>query len=833
MQQSVISWLFEGQKLNWFSHDCDERAGAVKMEKSFGKILKQPTAKRLLPYLVLAVLFVLSVLGWQYYERALMRREERRYNDQVNRITDEITDQLHKYEMILFGSAGVFFASEEVTREDWRAYFEYWQVSTHYPGIHRIMVSRVVQPEELAQHIEEIRAEGFPDYKVWPDGEREIFTPLIYLEPFDDLSRRAFGYDMFSEPVRRSAMERARDTGSVVLTSKVTLVTATDQNSQPGFNMFIPIYAQGLPTITLAERRAAIEGYVAGSFLLRELMQGLFPDSMNEISFKIYDGVETSPETLLYESHITPDHSSTGRGPLFASQQTLDLYNHQLTLTFESMPAVEAAVDRVTPKGILAFGLLLSFLIFFYLRTLQTTGDRALSLGQEMTMSLRESEEKYRFLAENITDVIWTVDLEGNPTYISPAIEELLVFTPEEFMAMTMRDYMVQEDYDAMMELLSEELAKSPAERDRSVFIQARYRTKDNRLVHVELSVSWILDEQGNVVGIQGTTRDITARKQLEDTITASRKMYQSVVDTQQELVARYLPDTTLTFVNDAYCRSYGKSRQELLGQKFLVFTPPELHDELIELTKNLTPENPSVMHEHYVLAADGSIRWEEWSEQAFFTETGEIKEIQGVGRDITERVQAEASMLRAYDETIGGWSNALELRNEETEGHSRRVTVITLKIARMMNVKTAELVHVRRGALLHDIGKMGIPDAILLKPGPLTDEEWVVMRKHPVYAHDLLAPIDYLRPALDIPYCHHEKWDGTGYPRGLKGKAIPLAARIFAVVDVYDALTSDRPYRKAWTIEDTLEHIKAESGTHFDPQVVEVFMSTIENETI
>jgi PAS domain S-box-containing protein len=439
--------------------------------------------------------------------------------------------------------------------------------------------------------------------------------------------------------------------------------------------------------------------------------------------------------------------------------------------------------------------------------------------------ALQQSEEKYRFLAENITDVIWTVDLEGNLTYISPAVEELLGFTPEEAMAIPMHDYMVQEDYNVMMELLSEELAKSPAERVRSIFIQVRYRTKDNRLVHVELSVSWILDKQGNAAGVQGTARDITDRKKLEEQIIESRRMYQSVVDTQQEMISRYLPDTTLTFVNDAYCRYYGKQRRDMLGHKFLDYTPPELHNQIIELIKNLTPDKPSLIHEHYVQLADGSVRWQEWSEQVLFTETGEIKELQGVGRDITERVQAEASMLRAYDETIGGWSNALELRDEETEGHSRRVTEITLKIAQMMNVKAGELVHVRRGALLHDIGKMGIPDAILLKPGPLTEDEWVAMRKHPVYAHDMLAPIDYLRPALDIPYCHHEKWDGSGYPRGLKGKAIPLAARIFAVVDVYDALTSDRPYRKAWSKEETLKHIREESGKHFDPEIVAIFI--------
>jgi HD-GYP domain-containing protein (c-di-GMP phosphodiesterase class II) len=150
----------------------------------------------------------------------------------------------------------------------------------------------------------------------------------------------------------------------------------------------------------------------------------------------------------------------------------------------------------------------------------------------------------------------------------------------------------------------------------------------------------------------------------------------------------------------------------------------------------------------------------------------------------------------------------------------------MTVKLARSLGLGEEELAQVRWGALLHDIGKMGVPDAILLKPGPLTDEEWVAMKKHPAFAYEMLSPIHYLKAALDIPYCHHEKWDGTGYPRGLQGEQIPLAARIFAVVDVWDALTSDRPYRRAWAEEKARQHIQAGSGTHFDPQVVLIFFS-------
>ena len=187
---------------------------------------------------------------------------------------------------------------------------------------------------------------------------------------------------------------------------------------------------------------------------------------------------------------------------------------------------------------------------------------------------------------------------------------------------------------------------------------------------------------------------------------------------------------------------------------------------------------------------------------------------------------RSNSDLSLAYDTTIEGWAHALDMRDKETEGHSRRVTELTVRISREFQLKGDDMVHIRRGALLHDIGKMGIPDSILLKPGNLTEEEWVIMKLHPVYARDLLYPIEHLRPALDIPYYHHEKWDGSGYPEGLKGEAIPLAARIFAVVDVWDALRSDRPYRPAWPREKVVEHIRSLVGTHFDAGVVEMFLA-------
>lgn len=190
---------------------------------------------------------------------------------------------------------------------------------------------------------------------------------------------------------------------------------------------------------------------------------------------------------------------------------------------------------------------------------------------------------------------------------------------------------------------------------------------------------------------------------------------------------------------------------------------------------------------------------------------------------------QSNLELAKAYDATIEGWSRALDLRDKETEGHTQRVTEMSQRLARIMGIKGEMLIHMRRGALLHDIGKMGVPDSILLKPSEFTVEEWDIMCQHPQFAYDWLAPIAYLKEALAIPYCHHEKWDGSGYPRRLKGEEIPLTARIFTIVDEWDALTSDRPYRGAWQKERAIEYIRQNSGLHFDPHVVEVFLNNLE----
>ena len=198
-----------------------------------------------------------------------------------------------------------------------------------------------------------------------------------------------------------------------------------------------------------------------------------------------------------------------------------------------------------------------------------------------------------------------------------------------------------------------------------------------------------------------------------------------------------------------------------------------------------------------------------------------------------TDLQRSNAELSLAYDATIEGLSRALDLRDKETKEHTFRVTDITVKLAAKLGVKQTDLIHVRRGAILHDIGKVAIPDQILFKPGPLVKEEWDIMRRHPDIAVELLSPVSYLEPALEIPHWHHEKWDGTGYPDRLHQENIPFSARLFALADVYDALTSNRPYRSAWSKQEAVQYIESQAGTHFDPRITPEFLDLVNSNSL
>lgn len=273
----------------------------------------------------------------------------------------------------------------------------------------------------------------------------------------------------------------------------------------------------------------------------------------------------------------------------------------------------------------------------------------------------------------------------------------------------------------------------------------------------------------------------------------------------------------------------------DLIGYPFIELLPPqnaslflsEYHSILQDGSKTLRLETELHQKTHLYLPVEIHAKRFDWNENRY---------VQILIRDISERKLTEQQIKKAYDtlqesleETIAGWGCTLERRDMETYGHTQRVTEITVDLARKMGFTEDQIIHVRRGAALHDLGKIGIPDSILLKPAPLDEEEWEIMRKHPLYAYEMISSIFYLLPASIIPLYHHERWDGSGYPQGLKGEEIPLEARIFAIVDVWDALSSDRPYRKAWKKDKIIQYLRQNAGVLFDPNIVDLFLKNID----
>lgn len=486
---------------------------------------------------------------------------------------------------------------------------------------------------------------------------------------------------------------------------------------------------------------------------------------------------------------------------------------------------------------------------------------------------LEQNEKRFRSLIENNADAITLMNAEGIAVYDSPAAPRMLGYEYGELVGQNAFELMHPDDLPRNLNLFRE-LAKTPGMRVESTF---RLRHRDRRWLWIE-AVATNLIAEPSVNAIVLNYRDVTQRKQAEEKIQQQLSHLNALRDIDTAIASTFGMDISLSTVlshvveqlhvdaaaiqllnpisntlSYAARRGFrtesiqraeplrvgqGYAGRVVLERRLVHISNPETQHESERLAKVVAGED-FVSYFGVPLVAKGKVNGvlevfhraplepgEDWL--AFLDTLAGQAAIAIDNATLFEKLQqSNSELVMAYDATIEGWSHALDLRDEETEGHTQRVTEMTVKLARSFGLSEEELVQVRRGALLHDIGKMGVPDRILLKPGALTDEEWVMMRKHPQFAYDMLSPIRYLKGALDIPYCHHEKWDGTGYPRGMKGEQIPVAARIFAAVDIYDALTSDRPYRAAWSKEKTREYISSLSGTHLDPKVVEVFLKS------
>ena len=487
--------------------------------------------------------------------------------------------------------------------------------------------------------------------------------------------------------------------------------------------------------------------------------------------------------------------------------------------------------------------------------------------------STHDNEERFRSVAENASDAIIYISEIGEIIFWNNSAENIFGYSAEEVVGHSVT-CIIPEKFqkahtDGMLRVIKHGKSKLAGKS-----VQLNAIRKDGTEFPIELSISsWTIGKDAYFTGI---IRDISERKHAEDVIneqvgrlSALRSIDRAIIgsldlnvtldvfltqvqsqlhiDASSVLLLNKNTQSLEHVVSKGFRSNALKHTKLRLGESNAgkaalersVVSIPNLKEHVNGFTNSKEFSNEDFVSYFAVpLIAKGQVKgvmelfnrsymnskngWMEFLEA--IADQGAIALDNATMFDDLQRSNIELSL--AYDTTIEGWAQALDLRDKETEGHSRRVTELAVRIANEFKMSDEEIVQIRRGALLHDIGKMGIPDSILLKPGKLTDEERNIMMQHPVHARNLLFPIEYLRPALDIPYYHHERWDGTGYPDGLKGDKIPLSARIFALVDVWDALRSDRPYRPAWPIEKVKEHIQHQVGSHFDAGVIEIFLS-------
>jgi PAS domain S-box-containing protein/putative nucleotidyltransferase with HDIG domain len=495
---------------------------------------------------------------------------------------------------------------------------------------------------------------------------------------------------------------------------------------------------------------------------------------------------------------------------------------------------------------------------------------------KERTAELHETAEQYRAVVENQTEFIVRWKPDGTRTFVNEAYCRYFGTTVKQALSSKFMPLVVVQDRRAVETKIQ-----------RLVSGVISVETDIHRVIKPDGEIGWqewtdqvIRDQSGQVVEIQSVGRDITARKITEEALlnqvafdeimtrilarfaTSSYDKVDASIEMGLQEIANHTgtdyveifllsedkktwktthkwgshPLQNVDFPGALHSKALPWSNQKIANGEIIAINSLDDYPPEAAIDRKFSEESgakslisiPIRGREKIVFGCLDLISYthqRNWSE----SDITHLKILGDVIANTLERKNAEADLVIAYDTTLEGWAQTLELKDKETEGHSRRVTEQTLTLAEAVGVPKEDFEHIHRGAILHDIGKLAVPDHILKKEGALTTEEREIILKHPETAFNLLRQIPYLKKALEIPYCHHEKWDGSGYPRGLKGDEIPLAARIFTIVDVWDALSSDRPYRKAWDKEQVIRYITNESGKHFDPQIVNIFLTLVE----
>ncbi|MBF0426592.1 MAG: CHASE domain-containing protein [Magnetococcales bacterium] len=467
---------------------------------------------RITPWFFLILTLSATLVMWRITHQSGEKRAQERIAYRAEEERQAIDRRMLEYEQVLRGYAALFDASHQVDRAMWRTYTEHLRIETYWPGIQGIGFSLVFTPDEKEAHVRHIRSEGFPGYVVHPEGAREQYSSVIYLEPFKGSNLHAFGYDMLTESVRRAALEQARDSGEAAVSGKVKLIQETTADAQPGFLMFVPVYRPGLPTSTVPERRQALLGFVYSPFRVKDLMLGILGHGIPDLDFDLFDGNDPTPDHLLYSSLSLSERALREHVSRYKVDHTINLPGRIWTVRFAGGPAFEEEMSNQQPMLVPITGLLMSILLFGILRALAKRQEDIEREAGRIRLELHQTEARYQRMVDNIKEVIFQTDAAGTWQFLNPAWEEISGYTIVDSLGRNFIHYVHPDDQArAMVRFLALMRGELPWFREELCGLH-----RSGALVWVEVFSSPQIEENGKIIGTFGTLRDISSRRKAD-----------------------------------------------------------------------------------------------------------------------------------------------------------------------------------------------------------------------------------------------------------------------------------------------------------------------------
>ncbi len=540
------------------------------LRKAMTSILHHPVTA----WAMLLGSLILTAVAWKISTDWMIGRAHDRFKFQTTEVVEAIKKRMLEYESVLRGGVGLFQASEKVSRQEWRAYISSLRTDVYFPGIQGIGYSQAIKPSELEAHIAAIRAEGFPDYVVRPSGQRELYTSIIYLEPFSSRNLRAFGFDMFSEPVRRKAMERARESGETAMSAMVTLVQETEKDVQKGFLVYLPHYRNGLPVDTAEERRVALEGFVYSPFRIKDLMGGILGNEQREISFELFDGDQPAKETLLYDNDKEPqlDFGDINNKPEFSSISQIEFGGHVWTLYLHTREGYVTAGEASQPLIVAFGGIAIDILLFLVIATISRQQKQAKMLAAAMTKELLVQAQAMEAATVGIS-IIDALDPNLPVIFANPAYLAMTGYQISDVLGKECRCMHGLSKSNRNMEKLSAALHEG-----KTAKVLLLNMRKDGIPFWNEFSLSPVVDDSGKTTHLVGIANDVTARIDTEGELAVARERTQTILDNVHDGIITIDEIGTVQSLNSSSTRIFGYEAEEVIGRNVKMLMPEPYH---------------------------------------------------------------------------------------------------------------------------------------------------------------------------------------------------------------------------------------------------------------